>query len=470
MPTPVSIIVTAHNYAKYLPRALDSALSQNYAAVEVVVVDDGSTDETPQILLRYEGRPGLKIVRTAGIGLAAACNRGIAASTGEYIVRLDADDWYDENLALVLATYLDRHPDIGLVFCDLVAVDSHGDIIERVRHYRVNEEVELLDRSAPAAGAMYRRPCFDAIGGYNESIRYQEDYDFWIKFIEKFQVRNVSLPLYFRREHGKSMSRNWEGRMETRRAVKHRFVAEHRERFQRRVLAVLPARADRFNGSKLPLLSLENGNLLARCIDKLRGVEMIERIVVSTDDAEVADAARAAGAEAPFLRSKALNSPAIAFEAVLTDLLHRLQADDGYQSDLVLIIHPTSPFIRRDHVVEALDTLLLYDTDSVVAVVEDLTYHWKVGRFGLMPVGYQKRVVRQDRDVIYREAGGLYALKAENLISGSDLFGRAVGHIELAPYDALRIATPFDYWTAQHMTRGADSWQGAGSAPHGVAT
>jgi glycosyltransferase involved in cell wall biosynthesis len=259
----VSIIITAHNYGKWLPQAIDSALGQNFDSFEVIVVNDGSTDDTPQILENYKNNRRIVIVNTDGIGLSGACNRGIEKSVGNYIVRLDADDWFDPNLVLVLANFLDYNPNIGLVFCDYIDTDVYGEIINYNRRESINDEIRILDRSAPAAGAMYRRHCYETIGGYNEEIRYQEDYDFWLKIVEKFQVRNISLPLMFHRLHGNSMSRNFVARMKTRRYVKKEFLKRFRDQQdKRKVLAIIPARADMINGEKVVLTQFDGSNLL----------------------------------------------------------------------------------------------------------------------------------------------------------------------------------------------------------------
>jgi CMP-N-acetylneuraminic acid synthetase len=456
--TRVSIVITAHNYAKFLAQAVDSALAQTHPDVEVVIVNDGSTDHTEEVLALYQGRPNIKIVRLDGVGLAAASNRGIEAASADYIVRLDADDWFDENLALVLASYLDRNPKNGMVFCDYYTVDVHGEIIDSTRRSLINDEVKLLDRPCLAAGAMYRRQCWQTIGGYNETLRYQEDYDFWIKFIERYTVRNVSLPLMYYRQHGNNMSRNWGARMEARRQVKERFVRENRDRFNQTVLAVVPARGDQLNQRKLPLLPLGSCTLLERGISTLRSVDLIDRIVVSTDDPQVAEAAEAAGAEVPFLRSRQLSSPSVPFETVVADLLAKLADGGGYRPDILVIFHPHSPFITGAHVAEAIDTLLLYRADSVIGVVEDLTYHWRPAADGLSPVGYQKRVIRQEKDIIFKEAGGLYVVQAKRFGETNDLLGRHVGHIEMAVHEAVRIQSPYDYWLALRMNEQAGQW------------
>jgi CMP-N-acetylneuraminic acid synthetase len=234
--------------------------------------------------------------------------------------------------------------------------------------------------------------------------------------------------------------------------VKQRFVAENRDHLERCVLAVVPARADKLDGTKLPLIEFGGETLLHHCIAKLAGIDLIDRIVVSTDDPAVAEAAISAGAEVPVLRP--MHSAMGLFENALLDLLHRLQVDEGYELDIVAIVHPHSPFLRREQIIEAVDTMLIYDTDSVIAVVEDLTYHWQVGRNGLTPVGYQKRVLRQEKDLIYKEAGSLYVIKAPKFIATGDLLGRVIGHIEVQPYDAVRVQTAYDRWVAERMTEG----------------
>lgn len=207
----VSVVITAHNYGRYLKQCIESVLNQIYKNYEIIVVNDGSTDNTAEILEKYKDR--VKVIDLPGLGLASSLNRGIKASSGEYVIRLDADDFFDENILLTEATYLDTHPEVDLVFPDYYRVKENGEIIEHVRLLKVEEELRLLHRSPLGAGAMFRKRCFDELGGYDEKLRRQEDYDFWIRFISKFKVRNISLPLMYYRQHKLSMSQDYPGRL-----------------------------------------------------------------------------------------------------------------------------------------------------------------------------------------------------------------------------------------------------------------
>lgn len=107
----VSVIIPTFNYARFLPHAIDSVLAQTYQRKECIVVDDGSTDSTPEVLWHYETR--IKVVTQPNRGLSAARNAGMAAARGDYLSFLDADDWSEPDKLAVQVAYLDEHPEVA---------------------------------------------------------------------------------------------------------------------------------------------------------------------------------------------------------------------------------------------------------------------------------------------------------------------------------------------------------------------
>lgn len=448
----ISVIVTAHNYGKYLPQCLDSVLKQTYSDFEIVVVNDGSSDNTSEVLESYRQMYPeiITVVTTPGYGLAKTCNIGIKKSKGEYLLRLDADDYFDENILLVESNILDRNPNIHMVYADYYQINKYGEIIDFYRLSRVNDEVKLLDRSPLAAGAMFRRECYNAIGGYKEELRYQEDYDFWIRFIDKFNVHNVNLPLMYYRKHGAGMSTNFEARMLARQYVKKKFVDENRERNGKKIIAVIPAMGLFRNEEKLSLRDFHGKPLIAYTIEEALKCELIDRVIVSTEDQEIAETAKKYGAEVPYLRPIELAKTSVPVDDVLRHLLGVLRETPSEIPDLFAVLPYNVPFRQERHITEAIDTLLLYHTDSVLGVVTDLTFHWKPGKYGLSPVGYKNRLLREDKETIYKENGAVYVVKMENLERGEYL-GKLIGHIEMSIQSSWRIESAFDFWVAEKM-------------------
>jgi glycosyltransferase involved in cell wall biosynthesis len=447
----ISVVVTAHNYGKYLPQCLDSVLKQRFSDWEMVVVNDGSTDDTAKILNHYlESFPlKIKVISLEGFGLAKACNVGIRASLGEYVIRLDADDYFDENILLVESNILDNDPNVHMVYPDYFRITKHGEIIDFYRLSKANDEVKLLDRSPLAAGAMYRRECYDKIGGYNEDLSYQEDYDFWIRFIDKFNVYNVNLPLLYYRKHGQNMSANFTARMKARQYVKKKFVEEKGFRKDKKIIAVIPAMKMFRNQEKLALKPLNGKPLISYVIEEALKTKLVERVFVSTEDKEIEGYALRCGAEVPFLRPTELARTNVPVEQVINHFVEYLNREEGYFPDVIVLLHYITPFTQERHITEAIDTILLYNTDSVISVVTDLTFHWQPGEYGLSMVGYQHRLLREDKDTIYKETGAIYVFKPENL--NTSLLGNSVGHIETSFLEAWKIEDEFSFRVAENI-------------------
>jgi glycosyltransferase involved in cell wall biosynthesis len=175
--TSVSIVITCYNLGAYLEEAIQSALDQTYPDVEVLVVDDGSTDQrTIEVLDGLQSHPRLRILRTPNQGVARARNLGFSEARGEYILPLDADDRIKPEYVARAAEVLDSQPRVGFVGC----------------HYRIFGEREgmctpdayglpnlLVENVVPIASLM-RRSCWEEVGGYCPELNSIEDWDLWI--------------------------------------------------------------------------------------------------------------------------------------------------------------------------------------------------------------------------------------------------------------------------------------------------
>jgi hypothetical protein len=206
----VSVVVCAYNYARYLPAALESALAQRYAPLEVVVVDDGSTDETPAVLAAYGDR--IRVVRQPNAGLTAATMRGIAEARGEVLALLDADDiWHPDKLAHQVAL-LQARPEVGLVATDMELMDGDGVTFapSYFRHHdlrpvRGRALGRLLQQNAvPAPTIAVRRSMLGHVLPI-DPVAWCQDWWLALKTAEIAEVDVVDLPLVRYRIHADNM-------------------------------------------------------------------------------------------------------------------------------------------------------------------------------------------------------------------------------------------------------------------------
>jgi len=180
----VSIIVPSYNMARFLPDAVNSALAQTYPNIEIQIVDDGSTDDTPKVVRRWEGDARVRVHRQANGGLSNARNQGIALSRGEFIALLDADDvWKPEKLALQIPVFKGR-PEVGVVYSDWERMDIEGRPVRKaptVMHRGKISGTLLIENFIGASTAVVRRECFERHGGFNVALRTGEDYEMWLR-------------------------------------------------------------------------------------------------------------------------------------------------------------------------------------------------------------------------------------------------------------------------------------------------
>ena len=205
-PSPlVSIVLPTYNRAHLLGGAIASCLDQTHREIEIVVVDDGSTDDTATVVREAAlADPRVCYLRQENQRLPAALNTGHRASRGDYLTWTSDDNRYDPDAIQIMVEHLERYPEFGLVYCDYRYVDERGESME-VRRLPGPEDHEKV----PSMGAcfLYRRSVYEAIGDYDTTTFLAEDYDYYIRISKRFKVVHLAgiAPYgYFR--HGGALS------------------------------------------------------------------------------------------------------------------------------------------------------------------------------------------------------------------------------------------------------------------------
>ena len=202
----VSVIIPCFNHGKYLDESIGSVLSQSFNDVEIIVVNDGSTDhETLNILALLDGK-GCRVLNTPNQGLAAARNTGIAACRGEFILPLDADDRISAGFVREAVRALDADPSVAIVY-SRVCFFGEADGVWKQPDFSVGR---LLIENMIVASAVFRRDDWLSAGGYRPAMKEGwEDWDFWLALVERSAkvIRLDNETFYYRIRHD-SMTRS----------------------------------------------------------------------------------------------------------------------------------------------------------------------------------------------------------------------------------------------------------------------
>ena len=206
----VSVIIPVYNREQYLPETLESVLGQTHRAIQIVVVDDGSTDKSAIVAQRYADREPdrITLIKQANSGQVAARNTALGHARGEYIAFLDSDDlWVSDKLERQLPLFREC---VGLVYSGIETIDENGRTIDAQPcdpRVRGNAWFELLQGNRMTGGSVViSREAFERVGMFDANLDAAENWDLWIRISKHFEVDYVDLPLVRYRRHGGNMS------------------------------------------------------------------------------------------------------------------------------------------------------------------------------------------------------------------------------------------------------------------------
>jgi glycosyltransferase involved in cell wall biosynthesis len=207
----VSVIIPAYNAHLYIGDTLESAVSQTFRSFEIIVVDDGSTDDTQSIAQNFCDR-GVTVISQSNAGPAAARNRALSIARGEYVALLDADDLWEPDYLQTMVGFLNSHPEVSIAFSDSVFFGKskfNGRRFQEV--YPPCTPITFAKLAAQVShvcvAATIRREIFDHIGLFDESLRAIDDFDFWLRALHAgCQIEPVPRVLVRYRRHVSALS------------------------------------------------------------------------------------------------------------------------------------------------------------------------------------------------------------------------------------------------------------------------
>lgn len=210
----VSVIIPSYNQGQYIGRCIRSLLKQTLHEddYELIVVNDGSNDATADVLKPFMGDIRY-IVNEENMGLPSSLNIGIKNAKGQFIVRVDADDYVHWDYLKILSMHLQLNHDIDAIACDYLMVNDEQDVLE---------QVNCLEEPI-GCGIMFKLDHLIDIGLYDENFLVREEEDLRIRFLKKYDISRVHLPLYRYRKHKNNITNNLENMEKYREKIDHKY-------------------------------------------------------------------------------------------------------------------------------------------------------------------------------------------------------------------------------------------------------
>ncbi len=211
--TKISVIIPVYNHEKYIAESIESVLNQSYKDFEIVVVDDGSTDRTPEILRDFGCK--IKYIRQENKGGAAALNTAIRNSTGEYLAWVSSDDVFMPTKLEDQIKFFNENPGVDLTYADFYIIDKNGEIKREVHSPYYSDRKTfvynmLIGNFINGSSVMFKRSCIEKVGYFDEEMKYHADGNMWFRMLKHYNFGHIPKPLLKYRWHNTNLSHDTE--------------------------------------------------------------------------------------------------------------------------------------------------------------------------------------------------------------------------------------------------------------------
>ncbi len=445
----ISVYLVNYNYGRFVEQAIESVLQQTFQDFELIIIDDGSSDNSREIIEPYARNEKIMTIFQENKGLNATNNIGLRAATGKYIMRLDADDYLDAHALELLSGVLEKNEDVGLVFPDYYMVDIDGQVLEVIQRHNF-DEVTMMDQPAHGACTMIRRELLESMEGYDESFRCQDGWDLWLRFIQHHQVKNVSLPLFYYRQHGNNLTANEERLLSTRSEIMRKVVQSKNE--QLKCIAVIPVRGKTADPHSLALRELNEKPILDWSIEAALNADCVTDVVVTSPDEKILEHIKNTYGDKvmPIARDWKFALPNTSIDDAVTDVFNQLP-EDRRNFDAVTILFVESPFRSSKYIDMAADVMQLFSADRVIGVRPENSNMYQHDGSGMLPLKHDKRL-RYERDEMFREVGNMVLVRRRHFLRTAMEPGERVGHVVLSKKAALSLDSQWEWDIAELMS------------------
>ena len=436
----VTVYITNFNYGKFIKQAIESVLMQTEQSFELIIIDDGSTDNSKEIIEKYKDLKNIRIVYQKNKGLNVTNNIALRAARGKYIVRLDADDYFSPNALELLLEKLESDSMLGMVFPDYFLVDTQGEVLERQKRHDFDNEVKLFDQAAHGACTMIRVQFLREIGGYDESFSCQDGYELWVKFTSKFKVSNINEPLFYYRKHGKNLTSNEDRILDTRATINSKYVKKFNKEIKS--VAIIPVRGEGNDIYKLPFGS---HTLLEEKINQALESNFITKVIVTSPDENIKqlinDKYENLDKVSFFYRDKSKTRINVDLNSTLELIVKKFKNLD-FKAITILAIE--FPFLKPSKIDDAINTMVLFDADSLISVRNTNKLLFRHNGRGMNPILGMEKFTKMEREMLYFHSVGISVSTRKNFEKNNKMLSGKVGHILLDKKSAFEINTEFD--------------------------
>ena len=402
----VSVYITNKNYGKYIETAVKSVLKQSYKNIELVILDDASTDGSQKIIKKYEEKKLCRVIyNKKSKGLIKSSNIAIKATNGRYVIRLDADDYLDQNALTLMVNKIEKDSNIALVYSDYYLIDEKKNILSLEK--QLSRDKNYMEHK-PVLGAccLIRKSSIFSVNLYDERFNRQDGYDLWYKLIKNFKFAHIPLPLFFYRRHSKNLTKNKNKLFKTRTKILRKFSQKKQEIKKLTISCVIPVRGKNIDNLCTSLDKINNKPLIFYTIEEALKVNEFKNIIVTTADNNLIKVLKKKYKNKIMYhkRSQKLSEQNLDYKQSVIKAINKFNKN---KIDVVAILTIENPQRKFFYIKQALSNLIIHGSDLVIGTLPDIeNNYYKYSKKGIELVSNKNNnSLKLEKNIILKDVG-----------------------------------------------------------------
>ncbi len=402
----ISVYITNRNYGKYLDNAVKSVNRQTYKNKELIIIDDASTDNSRNIIKKYEHKNLCRaFYNKKSKGLLKSSNIAIKASKGKYIFRLDADDYLEDNALSLMINKIEKDSNIALVYSDYYLVDEKKNILSFEK--QLSRGRNFLEHK-PILGAccLIRKSSIFSVNLYDERFNRQDGYDLWYKLIKNFKFSHIPLPLFFYRRHGANLTKNKIKLFKTRTKILRKFSQKKKQIKDLNIDCVIPVRGRKIDSFCNSLEKVNKKPLIFYTIEEALKVKEFNKIIITSADDKLLKVIKKKFKNKVLYhkRDLKLSLQNLDYKEAVLQAINRFNKK---KIDIVAILTIENPFRKFFYIKQALSNMIIHESDLVIGTIPDIeNNYYKYSSKGIELLSNKKNnTLKLEKNIILKDVG-----------------------------------------------------------------
>ena len=340
----------------------------------------------------------------------------------------------------------EKNKNCAMIFCDYFIVNQKGQVIDQFYRHEI-KKMKLKNQPAHGACSLLNLKILKEIGGYDEQFNCQDGVDLWFSLIKKYNIKNVNLPLFYYRQHEKSLTQNKIKILNTRNKILKKHAIQKNKK--QSIIAIIPVRGQGYSETLVALKKLKKKPIIHRLIEELEKTKEIKKIIISTPDIEIIKNVKKNFSNKRNLFFDKRASKLARINTSIQDtikLIIKKFSSKTFKPDLALIVNVVCPFMDASSFEAAINLSKIFETDEVMAVRKEFDNFYTHDGSGLKPI-HKNTNLSLERNEVYREIGGLRLIKPNKIGNKNN----SIGHIFLDEKSSFQIKTKEDLLIAKYM-------------------